>query len=705
MNSKSNSTTNLPKPPGAACASGLGRLGLIGLLMLAVAVAGPVGAATPGKQKALDEWRALTAATAEPPRVFVKGDRIQFYFQTATGVEAFSANWHRVRVPARDYKVNSAVLRWDQKLPRMPEGAHGWREATVVAGSQWRHLATDLIAELTPRKPLHGAYYQAFLADGVFFRDREGVSRFAALGAQPKDVLIERRCTAEETLDILASLVDEQLGRSQPGGDLFLLMAPNAGQVTHPLLLDRRLHRCASLTPAALYDNTERGLSLAVTTQGLRALSIESHGLALLRNPISSACRLADLGVATLVRCLQLPLPKPGQEAKPLAGRPGMDLAAWEKWLDHYTGTRCEQGALHLLIDGNRFFPRIRQAITEATNYIKVQVYIFDKDDVAVEMADRLKARSQEIPVKVMFDRMGSIAAGIVPPATPMRPDFVMPTSILSYLQADSCVQVRPTLNPWLSSDHSKVLVVDGSRAWVGGMNFGREYEHEWHDLMLEVEGPLVASLEDDFEREWGHAGTWGDLGYLATLLEGKRPAAATAGSEPSIPVRRLPTRTAWKPFDTAVMGAMEQARDYIYVENPYLFDKRVAALLVQARGRGVDVRVVLPRVNDLKGGGRSNLVVANYLLENGVRVYFFPGMTHVKALLVDGWSCLGSGNLNHLSLRVNHEQNLASSDPGFAATLKRDLFVEDFARSYELTQPVSVEWMDFLAGAILENF
>ena len=65
-------------------------------------------------------------------------------------------------------------------------------------------------------------------------------------------------------------------------------------------------------------------------------------------------------------------------------------------------------------------------------------------------------------------------------------------------------------------------------------------------------------------------------------------------------------------------------------------------------------------------------------------KVYFYPGMTHVKALMVDDWACLGSANLNHLSLRVCQEQNVATSDPAFAARLKRELFEEDFARSYE---------------------
>jgi hypothetical protein len=53
----------------------------------------------------------------------------------------------------------------------------------------------------------------------------------------------------------------------------------------------------------------------------------------------------------------------------------------------------------------------------------------------------------------------------------------------------------------------------------------------------------------------------------------------------------------------------------------------------------------------------------------------------------------------------VNQEQNVATSDPVFSAQVKHDLFDEDFARSYELTQPISLEWVDFLADVLLEGF
>lgn len=663
-------------------------------------------AASPGttKQQSLDEWRALTTPPASPPRVFVKGDHVRFYFPTEDGIEAFNSHWTRFRVPTGRYKVSSALLRWDQRLSRMPETEHGWREATVIAGAEWRQLATNLIMTLTPRTPAHGAYYQAFLSDRLVYRDEEGVARVALATEHPRGIFIEHRFSMSETLELLARQIDDHLAKTHPNDSLFLMMAPNARRFTQPLLLDRQQRQCVFLAPAALYDFAESGVTLSVTAQGFSALLPESHGIALVKNPISSVARLGDLAIATFIKFIRMPLPKPSTEAPISATGPAMDLDAWESWLDHYTGTRREDGSLELLIDGDRFFPRFRQAIAQATNSIHVNVYVFDKDDVAVDFADQLKRRSSQVDVKVILDRMGSIGGGTSPPASPMPEDFVGPRSIISYLRRDSEVHVHPFLNPWFSSDHAKTIIVDRNRAWLGGMNIGREYRYEWHDVMVEISGPVVGSLETEFKREWAHEGLLGDLAYAAVVLSGpSKP--VPSGPGPWMKVRLLPTKTAWKPFATAVLGSIRQARRYIYVENPYLFDKRVVLALVKARSRGVDVRVVLPCFNDFKAGGRGNIVIANYFIQHGVRVYFYPGMSHVKALLVDGWACLGSGNLNHLSLRLNHEQNIATSDPAFATEVEQDLFEQDFSRSYELKEPVSVDWVDFLADLVLEGF
>ena len=676
---------------------------MIWLLVLWLgAVTGHAVVVTTAKQQSLEEWRNLTAPTARPPRVFVKGHRIRFCFQGGTNITGFSASWKHLRVPPDGYAVSSARLRWDKRLNRLPDAGQGWREATVIAGETWRHYATNLIELLTPQTPWHGVYYQAFLADRVLYRDAQGIAHLMPQGEQPASVIIDHRFPLEETLQVLAEQAERFWAERHPDEALFLFMAPNGSRWSQPLLVDRQHRQCVNLLPAAVFDSADRGPGFAATAKGFGAI-VESHSVALIKNPVSSAARLADLGIETAVVALHLRVPRPAS-SPPLTQTAGMDLFEWEKWLDHYTGTRREDGSIELLIDGDRFFGRLQQAIAEATNRISINVFIFDRDDVAVGMADQLKRRSAELPVKVILDRMASLAAGLSSPASPMPDDFVPPGSIIKYLRKDSQVQVRPFLNPWFSADHTKVFMVDGNRAWVGGMNLGREYRYDWHDLMFELRGPVVGSLENEFKRDWAHAGLLGDLAFVAAAAAQPKGAKA-AVTDHWIKVRRLPTRTAWKPFNTAVQAAIRKAQNYIYVENPYLFDKRIITGLVQARKRGLDVRAVLPRVNDFKAGGRGNLVTANYLRQHGVRVYFYPGMTHVKAMLVDDWACLGSGNLSHLSLRLSQEQNIATSDPAFAAKLKKDLFAEDFTRSHELQQPISVGWVDFLADLLLEGF
>jgi cardiolipin synthase len=234
-------------------------------------------------------------------------------------------------------------------------------------------------------------------------------------------------------------------------------------------------------------------------------------------------------------------------------------------------------------------------------------------------------------------------------------------------------------------------------------MNLGREYMHEWHDLMIEVEGPLVASLETQFEREWAHAGPWGDLGYAAAVFSGSQGTNQTRASQPWSKVRRLPTSKGLrKPFMTAVRTSFDQARNCIYIENGYLFDHGVVAALIRARKRGVDVRVILPRVNNFTVGIRSNMAIAERLRRNGVRVYLWPGMTHAKAVLVDGWACLGSANLNQWSFRLSQEENIATSDPAFAAHLKEKVFEPDFARSYELDRHIPLNGTDHVVDKFL---
>jgi phosphatidylserine/phosphatidylglycerophosphate/cardiolipin synthase-like enzyme len=89
--------------------------------------------------------------------------------------------------------------------------------------------------------------------------------------------------------------------------------------------------------------------------------------------------------------------------------------------------------------------------------------------------------------------------------------------------------------------------------------------------------------------------------------------------------------------------------------------------------------------------------VSANALFDNGVRVYIYPGMSHVKAAIFDGWACFGSANLDQLSLRINLETNLATSEPAAVEALERDLFEADFEISPEMREVFPERWVDHL--------
>ena len=131
-------------------------------------------------------------------------------------------------------------------------------------------------------------------------------------------------------------------------------------------------------------------------------------------------------------------------------------------------------GKIDYLVDGREFFPALYRSIDQAKQRIDTQVFIFDNDDVATQYADRLKKRSRDIQCRVLMDRLGSISSWWTAPETPLPKNFQPPSSMPHYLMKDSRVKARVSQNPWLVSDHSKIILIDGEEAYLGGMNIGR---------------------------------------------------------------------------------------------------------------------------------------------------------------------------------------------------------------------------------------
>jgi phosphatidylserine/phosphatidylglycerophosphate/cardiolipin synthase-like enzyme len=651
---------------------------------------------TAGEKARLPTLPPTVRWTNSTPIAFVKDARIRLYF-TNEGF-AFDAKWKTSRVAAQTLNYASTTVKCDESPPALPSPASDWRPVRTVAAVECARLLRSAATRLAPTNSGHGLYAQLSAGDVVLFRDAAGEVKWVRFEEKLADVAIDKRYSRQEIASALVQAVEADLRAAYPNEARFVAILSLG--LPHLLYLDlERRQSVVLFVPRSGYDPNRPKLGGNIKT--LTSFAVVDNGWSFLKNPVSSATRTIHQMLQWTLTLLQPALRSRGSVVPPITNAPSMDLVAWEKWLDQHTGMPRERGAIRLLINGESFFPHFERRLAEAKSNINVQVCIFDRDDVAVQVADLLKARSSNVAAKVIFDRLNSRSAGETPPATPMPANFVAPSSITSYLRSGSRVQVHPQLNPGFTCDHSKVFLIDERYAYMDGMNFGREYRYEWHDLMVEVEGPVVASMQRQFDKKWAQTSVWGDCGLALAAMRSK-PASPSTEPPDSMELRRLYTKTFDRQIRSAQLAAIDRAQNHIFLENAYLYSNDMIVALVRARLRGVDVRVIMPGENDFDSGHSSNLVTADYLRQHGVRVYFFPGMSHVKAMLVDGWVCFGSANCDALSLRLNRENNLATSDPAFAATFRREVFDADMARAPELTSKVAVSFGDHLSDLLL---
>jgi cardiolipin synthase len=392
----------------------------------------------------------------------------------------------------------------------------------------------------------------------------------------------------------------------------------------------------------------------------------------------------------------------PALERKPIppvADATAMDQKAWERELDEIIGTGPSLGEIRFLIDGDEYFTRLTDAINDAEDAIDIRTYIFDNDDVGLEFADILREKSKEVDVKVLVDGLGDLVA-TNSDSDSMPADLELPASITNYLRYESKVRVRIQSNPWFTGDHVKTTIVDQKLAFLGGMNIGREYRYDWHDMMMEVTGPVVKQLQFEFDKTWAKSGFLGDFALFTRAVRGY----ARDPNKNGYPIRVMTTAIHNSQIYRAQIAAIRRANNRIFIQNAYFSDDIILYELAKARRRGVDVRVIVSSLNDNGAMKLSNEVTINTMLKNGIRVYSYPGMTHLKAALYDGWACLGSANFDKMSLQINQEINLGISHPETVQKLIDRVFIPDFAASTELHEPIPLRWTHRFAELIADE-
>ena len=346
-----------------------------------------------------------------------------------------------------------------------------------------------------------------------------------------------------------------------------------------------------------------------------------------------------------------------------------------------------------LYSETERAWDDIKLSLEAAEKYILLQSYLLRDDDLGRQIGEILKrAGVRGCDVFVLYDELGSddLSAGFV---DEMRDAGV---HIRGFSETRRFLpKIRMNFR-----NHRKVLVIDGVVGFVGGMNLGEEYLDgadqfcSWRDTHLRIVGSAVLTLQLGFVTDWRFA-CKGDAQMRPHELSWQRnrdqtPTQKSSHSKSETgdkyatsnkitvcdigPDRKILTG------DVLFTVLLEAAVTRLWIATPYFVpDDRVISTLKAAAIRGVEIKVIVPRISDHKIFPLVHEEFARELKPYGVEIYAFgPGFMHQKVLLVDDkYACVGSANFDNRSFRLNFEvvAILHGAEPceNFSAMLRED--------------------------------
>jgi cardiolipin synthase len=345
-----------------------------------------------------------------------------------------------------------------------------------------------------------------------------------------------------------------------------------------------------------------------------------------------------------------------------------------------------------LLIDGPVFFPRLLGDIEAATSDVHVIIFGFKPSEIGDRFRELLvrKAR-QGVHTRLIVEgaysqpRLGSwgLYRSLV------RAGVEVVANQGAFFDLDGPIGRRRIdwrFDDFGHFDHRKIVVIDGRVAYVGGPGIEDHYaDDRFHDVMLRLEGPIVAQLQAVFLLSWHFQG--GPLPRTRGELDRFFP-APTGGNGIEMQILLNNPGERYLPIATAFAEAIGTANRRLYVINPYLADRSLLKGIVAAGRRGTDVHVIVP-ADPLSLPAKA--AVRHWfapLRDAGVDVREHPQMAHAKVVVADDTVLAGTANLDALSLRRNWELQLRAIDAGFADHVARELFDRDIALSLPARMP-----------------
>ncbi len=298
---------------------------------------------------------------------------------------------------------------------------------------------------------------------------------------------------------------------------------------------------------------------------------------------------------------------------------------------------------VEMLVDGEQIFSAMLAAIGKATQTIWLESYIFESGRTGTLFVEALAERAQcGVEVLVVVDAFGGMNLS--------REDAQTLRSAGVDLRFFGRFK-NVNMTRWLKRDHRKLLLIDGTTAFVGGINISDDYASRavggkaWHDIHARINGPVCGSLARLFGETWRQVG--GTTKRMPPVIR-----------EESVGEWAMALRSNHRGVRTQIrshlLHALRNAHTEVLLASAYFVPDRqlVRAMEATAR-RGVFVGLLVPGESDLRSVQLAGEHIYERLMTAGVRIFAWRGShMHVKAAVVDGrWCHVGSYNLDFMSL------------------------------------------------------
>jgi cardiolipin synthase len=325
-----------------------------------------------------------------------------------------------------------------------------------------------------------------------------------------------------------------------------------------------------------------------------------------------------------------------------------------------------------LLINGEEKFPEVLQAISDAKHHIHIEYYIFEQDEIGLQIEDLLILKATEgVQVRFIYDDFGSpsIKKTIEKRMTDAGVEIYPFSKILFYILANR-INYR---------NHRKIIVIDGQTAFTGGINVSDKYINNkpgklfWRDTHLRIDGPGVFYLQYLFLCDWnfccGKNLQPDQLHFVSDKVHNDDSFVQVASSGPD---------SLQPSILFSLLQAVYLAKKEILITTPYFIpgDSLLEALRIAALS-GLSVKLLVPGISDSKLVNAASKSYYEELLCAGVEVYLYQkGFVHAKTLVADGrLSVVGTANMDYRSFELNFEVNVLLYDEVIAEKLRAVFF------------------------------